>query len=305
MGHAELGGQARVGTEGERAAGPEALGAAPQGRRRSGWPRPPRRPAGASAAARGRCEPSGRGSRTILRRGNSLAQGESDERRGAPLRPLPVVAGPQAVDEPGLDHRRLQRRARDLVTDGDRLPQEVADLAAVVAREVRAHPLAQVGRLAHVERHPPPVHEPVDAGRAGQRGGQAELGGLGVAGQPGQDEQVVEAEHAPGRRPLEQQVQQVGGGQRVLQRPVGRAVVEPEALRRACPAGSSGTSSRTSRRASAAVSTKGWPAGPSRRRCRAALRKPMSKRTLWPTSTVPPTNSTRAGSTACDAGARR
>ena len=96
--------------------------------------------------------------------------------------------------------------------------------------EVRADPLAQVGRLAHVERHAPPVDEPVDAGRAGERGGQAELGGLGVAGQPGQDEEVVQPEHAPARRPLEQQVEQIGRGQRVLQRPVGRAVVEPEAV---------------------------------------------------------------------------
>ena len=49
------------------------------------------------------------------------------------------------------------------------LAQQRADLAAVVAREVRAHPRAQVGGLADVEHAPAAVAEQVDAGRAGQR----------------------------------------------------------------------------------------------------------------------------------------
>ena len=175
-----------------------------------------------------------------------------------------------------------------LVPHGDRLPQQVADLAAVVAGEVRAHPLAQVGRLAHVERHPPPVDEPVDAGRAGQGGGQAELGGLGVPGQPGEDEEVVEAEHAPGSPPARAAG---AAGRRWPARPPGpggrdggRAGSAPTSV----PRRQLGTSSRTSRRASAAVSTKLLASRSQPSRLRAALRKPMSKRTLWPTRTVPP-----------------
>ena len=65
----------------------------------------------------------------------------------------------------------------------------------------------------------------------------------------------------------------------------------------------SGTSSRTRRRARAAVSTRtgskrGWPA-----RSNAARRKATSKPMLWPTSTVPRRNSSSDGSTASMRGA--
>ena len=69
-----------------------------------------------------------------------------------------------------------------------------------------------------------------------------------------QGDEVVEAEHAEAGGALEQQVQQVGGGQRVVEGAVRGPVVEPEAVA-SVPSRQSGTSSRTSRRASGSVST--------------------------------------------------
>ena len=63
------------------------------------------------------------------------------------------------------------------------------------------------------------------------------LAACGMRVDAGEREQVVEAEHAVGSGPLEQQVQQVGGGERVVEGAVGRLVREPEATReRAEPA---------------------------------------------------------------------
>ena len=84
----------------------------------------------------------------------------------------------------------------------------------------------EVGGLAHVEHVAGGVGEPVDAGPVGEAGGEAELGRLGVAHQPGQVEQLLEADDAERAGPLEQGVQQVAGGQDVGQRPVGRLVGE-------------------------------------------------------------------------------
>ena len=49
-----------------------------------------------------------------------------------------------------------------------------------------------------------------------------------MAAHRGQREQVVEARHPEARRPLEQHVQQVSGGQGVVERAVGRCVAQTE-----------------------------------------------------------------------------
>ena len=49
-----------------------------------------------------------------------------------------------------------------------------------------------------------------------------------MPGQLGERHEVVESEHAEAGGALEQQVEEVGGGERVVERPVGRAVVESE-----------------------------------------------------------------------------
>ena len=82
------------------------------------------------------------------------------------------------MDEPHLEHGRVERsRARDVV-DLLRLPEQLADLAAVVAREVRAHALAQVRCLADVEGTASCIAEEVHAGPPRQSIGEAELGRL-------------------------------------------------------------------------------------------------------------------------------
>ena len=111
------------------------------------------------------------------------------------------------------------------------LAQQAADLAAGVGREVAADPGAQVGGLADVEararwrrgtgRRP---------GARGRRSVRASLAACGWAAMRGQREQVVEGEHAERRGPLEQQVEQVGGGEGVVEGAVAGAVVEAEAV---------------------------------------------------------------------------
>ena len=61
--------------------------------------------------------------------------------------------------------------------------------------------------------------------------GQLQLRRLRVPGQLGERHEVVEPEHAEAGGPLEQQVEEVGRGERVVERAVGRAVVEAEPAR--------------------------------------------------------------------------
>ncbi len=117
------------------------------------------------------------------------------------------------------------------MTHALRLAEHRTDAATVLAAEVAAHPLAQVARLADVEHLVAVPAEQVHAGRARQVRRQLELGRLGVTGERAQGDEVVEAEHAEPRRPLDEEVQEVGGGEGVVERAVGRAVVEAQARR--------------------------------------------------------------------------
>ena len=116
------------------------------------------------------------------------------------------------MDEPQLEHGGVERSCARDVIDLLRLPEQLADLAPVVAREVRAHALAQVRGLADVEGTASCIAEQVDPGPPGQSIGEAELGRLRMAVDAGEREQVVEPEHAVGSSPLEQEVEEVGRG---------------------------------------------------------------------------------------------
>ena len=109
------------------------------------------------------------------------------------------------------------------------LAQHRADLAPIVAAEVAAHSLAQVGGLAHVEHLVVGAEEAIDAGRPGQLVRELQLAGLRMAAHLGQQHQIVEAQHAEAGGALEQQVQQVGGGERVVERAVVGPMIEPKA----------------------------------------------------------------------------
>ena len=104
------------------------------------------------------------------------------------------------------------------------------DLPPLVAPEVRPHPGPQVGGLAHVEHPPAQAPEEVDARARGAAGGELELAHLGVGPDGGQLEEVVEAEDADGAGPLEQGVEQVGGGQGVGHGPVAGLVGQAHAV---------------------------------------------------------------------------
>ncbi len=137
---------------------------------------------------------------------------------------LAVEAGLQLVDQADLADGRLEGAGAHDVVDALGLAEQLADLLALVAGEVGAHTGPEVGRLADVQDPAGPVSEEVDARPAGQVLGQAELRRLRVAAELGQGQQVVEAEHPEAGGALEQHVEQVGGGQGVVESPVARPV---------------------------------------------------------------------------------
>ena len=139
-----------------------------------------------------------------------------------------------------------------------------------------------------------PVADEVGARGTGEAGRLPQLGRLAVADDPGQAEQVVEQGDAEGGRPLEQQVEQLGGGQRRRRGRGGWAGGRGRGGWRGCPA----CSRAPRRRAGAGRAARCRPADgrgasarspPARRRgtrCRSAG--------CGPTSTAPPTNSSQA-----------
>ena len=181
-------------------------------------------------------EPSARADAHHGEPGEGLGEGELEVvvRAGAPA--LAVVAGLMAVDQPDLGDGGLERRAARHVAHVGGLAEQPVHLAALVGGEVRADPLAEVGGLADVEHLAASADEQVHAGRAGELGREPELGGLRVGVHAGQGQQVVEAEDAEGRRPLEQQVEEVGRGEGVVEGAVGGLVVEPQPRRQGAEA---------------------------------------------------------------------
>ncbi len=222
------------------------------------------------------------------------------DRRCRPGVPTPDLALPverrfPGPDEPSLEHLGGQRARADPMVDGIHLAEQATDLAALVAGEVGADPAVQVGGLADVEHVAGGVGEPVDAGSVGEPGGEFELGGLGMADQPGEVEQFLEPDDAERAGPLEEGVEQVAGGEHV-----GRARWDgwwgSRRVAARVPSLQFGTMSRTSRRARARVSTVALARRSRPVATRAWSRKERSKRRLWPTSTAPPRNSRKEGS---------
>ena len=189
------------------------------------------------------------------------------------------------------------------VVDGGGLPQQAAHLPTGVGGEVAPHSGPQVGRLAHVEHPTSGVAEQVHARRAGESVGEGQLRRLGMGGRAGEGEEIVEGEDAEGRPPA-----RAGGGagRRWPARRRGpgdgagdRAGAESPGCR-ACSWGrrrarGAGRARRCRRSGSAAGRGR---RAPGRRRG-----SDRSKRTLWPTKTASPMNSSRLGSTASIRGA--
>ena len=140
----------------------------------------------------------------------------------------PVVAGKDRGDEATLDHLGGEGVGQVEVADRLGLTQHRADLAPVVAAEIATDALAQVGGLADVEHLVAVPAEHVDAGGPGEIGGHLEFRRLRVTRQFGQREEVVEAEHPEPGRPFDEEVEQIGGGEGVVEGTMARLVIEPE-----------------------------------------------------------------------------
>ena len=112
----------------------------------------------------------------------------------------------------------------------DHLKQR-SDLSAIVGGKVRTDSGSKVGGLADVEHRSGGVSEQVHTGTAGQIVGQVQLRGLGVPVDRRKFKQIVEAEDPETRRPLQQEMQQVGRRSYVVESAVGRLVSEPEMCR--------------------------------------------------------------------------
>ena len=110
-----------------------------------------------------------------------------------------------------------------------RLAQHRPYLSTVVAAEVATDPLAQVCSFPDVEHLVVGTDEAVHAGGARQVMCELQLAGLGVPAHLGQHDQIVQAQHPEAGRAFQQQVQQVSGGERVVQCTVTGAMVETEA----------------------------------------------------------------------------
>ncbi len=162
---------------------------------------------------------------------------EADVAVAVGVRAGAVVARLQAGDQTSFDDLGGQRVGQQVVAHRLRLAQHRPDPPPVLAPEVAAHALAQVGRLADVQDLVAVAAEQVHAGGARQVRRQLELGSLRVPGHRGERREVVEPEHAEPGRPFDEQVQQIGGGEGVVERPVRGAMIEAEARRqRAEPA---------------------------------------------------------------------
>jgi hypothetical protein len=124
------------------------------------------------------------------------------------------------LDQADLAHAGLELGGAADVVDRGQLAQQVGDLGTGVAREVRAHPGAQVLGLADVQHPPAGVAEQVHARRVRQPVGQVDLleGGVGPCRR--ELDQVLEGEHAERAGQLQQAVEDVDGGPGVGERSV-------------------------------------------------------------------------------------
>ena len=160
-----------------------------------------------------------------------LVGGEPDVAVLLPRGAHAVVARRELVEIPRLEHFGAQRVGGGGVGQLLGLAQQRPDLAAVVAGEVAADALTKVGGLAHVEHLAAGVEKAVDAGRAGELLGERELACLRMCAHRRKCHQVVESQNPKPGRTLEQQVQQFGGGECIVECTVRGTVRQTEALR--------------------------------------------------------------------------
>ena len=120
------------------------------------------------------------------------------------------------MDQPQLQHGRLEAVSAHLMVDAMCFAQQLADFAPLVGREIAANLRAQVGSLADVEHFIASITEQIDAGLSWQPVGQLQFVGLGTACKLGKRDEVFEPQYSQRGSPLEKKMQQVSGCQRVV-----------------------------------------------------------------------------------------
>ena len=134
------------------------------------------------------------------------------------------------MDEAHLVHGGGQWMGEFDVFDARCLAQQRTDLLPLVGGEIGADPRPEVGGLAHIEDVAGGRAEDVDTRRARQGIGEAELGGLRMAGHRGKGHEVVETGDSQAAGSLDEQVQQVAGGEHIVEGAVCGSVFEVEAF---------------------------------------------------------------------------
>ncbi len=133
------------------------------------------------------------------------------------------------LDVAQFEHLGSENVGRGDVGDALRLSKQGPDLAAVVAAEVAAYSLTEIGGLADVQDLVVCAAEQIDARLTRQGVGHAQLGGLRVGADAGEGDQVVEPQYAEPGGTFEQEVQKVGGGQGIVEGAVRRSMIEAKA----------------------------------------------------------------------------
>ncbi len=192
----------------------------------------------------------------------------------------PVVTGPVLVDHPQLGDLGVELALAHPVVDRLQLAQHGGDAAALVPVEVGADPGAQVLRLADVYHRPVPVAEEVDAGEPGEAVAEPDLAVVRGTSGGGELQQVLEHGHPDGPRPLQRAHRGRGAWRWRPRVPRWIGVTGDRTWAASVASRRLGTSSRHSRRASAAVSTERLAGGGYPRESAAARMKERSNRTL-------------------------
>ena len=144
----------------------------------------------------------------------------------------PVVAGRVPGEQAQLPDLGLEGVGAHHPVDPLDEPDHLLDARPLVAAgEVGAHASSQVAAGADVEHLVAGPAEQVDARLLGDGVGQVALGALDRADLDLQRQEVLERRHAAAADALEQPVQDVDGGPRVVQRAVDRARARPEERR--------------------------------------------------------------------------
>ena len=146
--------------------------------------------------------------------------------------PPSVVLRLVPSDQPRLEDERLELATRRLLTlHSADLAEEVLDLLALVAVEVGLHAGSEVAGLPDVEDAVVGSHEAVDTGRVGEFVREPDLAEVRPSARTDRLPEVAEREDPEPGTEVEEPVEDLGAGHRIVERPVDRLDPGAEVLR--------------------------------------------------------------------------